>query len=87
MQGLSIRVPVAVGSLSDFTFILKRETTKEEVNDAITKASKLPAFAGILAVTNDPLVSSDIIGSSYSSIVDLSLNSSYGKYGKSNCLV
>jgi glyceraldehyde 3-phosphate dehydrogenase len=80
--GLSIRVPVAVGSLSDFTFLLKRETTKEEVNDAIIKASKLPAFQGILATTNDPLVSSDIIGSSYSSIVDLSLTQVIGNMVK-----
>ena len=80
--GLSIRVPVSVGSLSDFTFLLKRETTKEEVNDAITKASKLPAFSGILAITNDPLVSSDIIGSSYSSIVDLSLTQVIGNMAK-----
>ena len=80
--GLSIRVPVAVGSLSDFTFLLKRETTKEEVNDVLTKASKLPAFAGILAITNEPLVSSDIIGSSYSSIVDLSLTQVMGNMVK-----
>jgi glyceraldehyde 3-phosphate dehydrogenase len=80
--GLSIRVPVSVGSLSDFTFLLKRETTKEEVNDAIIKASKLPAFSGILAITNDPLVSSDIIGSSYSSIVDLSLTQVIGNMVK-----
>ena len=72
-SGLAIRVPVAVGSLSDFTFILKRETSKEEVNSTFRNAAQLPAFEGILAVTDDPIVSSDIIGSSYSSIVDLSL--------------
>jgi len=72
-EGLAIRVPVAVGSLSDFTFILKRQTSKEEVISAFRNAAKLPAFEGILTVTDDPIVSSDIIGSSYSSIVDLSL--------------
>ena len=96
--GLSIRVPVPVGSLSDFTFLLKRETTKEEVNNAIINASKTPAFEGILTVTSDPIVSSDIIGSSYSSIVDLSLTQVIGdmvkiiawydnEYGYANRLV
>jgi glyceraldehyde 3-phosphate dehydrogenase len=80
--GLSIRVPVAVGSLSDFTFILKRETTKQEVNDTLRKASQTPSFNGILAVTDDPLVSSDIIGSPYSSIVDLSLTQVIGNMVK-----
>jgi glyceraldehyde 3-phosphate dehydrogenase len=81
-EGLAVRVPVTVGSLSDFTFILKRDTTKEEVNSAIRNASKLPAFEGILAVTDDPIVSSDIIGSSYSSIVDLSLTQVIGNMVK-----
>lgn len=81
-NGLSIRVPVAVGSLSDFTFVLKRETTKEEVNSALRNASKLASFEGILAVTDDPIVSSDIIGSSYSSIVDLSLTQVMGNMVK-----
>jgi glyceraldehyde 3-phosphate dehydrogenase len=76
--GLSLRVPVAVGSLSDFTFILKREVTKQEVNDALRKASQSTAYAGVLSVTEDPLVSSDIIGSPYSAIVDLSLTQTIG---------
>ncbi len=80
--GLSLRVPVAVGSLSDFTFVLKRETTKQEVNDTLRKASQTPNFNGILAVTDDPLVSSDIIGSPYSSIVDLSLTQVIGNMVK-----
>src|ERR1035437_2687259 len=80
--GLSLRVPVAVGSLSDFTFVLKRETTKQEVNDTFRKASQTPNFNGILAVTEDPLVSSDIIGSPYSSIVDLSLTQVIGNMVK-----
>jgi glyceraldehyde 3-phosphate dehydrogenase len=72
-EGLAIRVPVPVGSLSDFTFVLKKEVTKEEVISAFKAASQNPAFSDILTVTEDPIVSSDIIGSSYSSIVDLSL--------------
>lgn len=80
--GLSLRVPVAVGSLSDFTFLLKRETTKQEVNDVLRKAAQNPIFNGILTVTDDPLVSSDIIGSSYSSIIDLSLTQVIGNLVK-----
>ncbi len=80
--GLSLRVPVITGSLSDFTFLLKRETSKEEVNDIFRKASQNPVFNGILTVTDDPLVSSDIIGSSYSSIVDLSLTQVLGNMVK-----
>jgi glyceraldehyde 3-phosphate dehydrogenase len=81
-SGLSLRVPVAVGSLSDFTFILKREVTKQEVNDAFRKASQSTAYTGVLAVTDDPLVSSDIIGSPYSAIVDLSLTQVIGNMVK-----
>lgn len=80
--GLSLRVPVTVGSLSDFTFILKRQTSREEVNDVFKKAAQNPIFNGILTVTEDPLVSSDIIGSSYSSIVDLSLTQVIGNMVK-----
>jgi glyceraldehyde 3-phosphate dehydrogenase len=80
--GLSLRVPVAVGSLSDFTFILKREVTKQEINDALRKASQSTAYAGVLSVTEEPLVSSDIIGSPYSSIVDLSLTQVIGNMVK-----
>ena len=81
-SGLSLRVPVAVGSLSDFTFILKREVTKQEVNDAFRKASQSTAYTGVLAVTEDPLVSSDIIGSPYSAIVDFSLTQVIGNMVK-----
>lgn len=77
-NGLSLRVPVPVGSLSDFTFLLKKDTTVEEINAALTEASKKPEFKGILAVTTDPIVSSDIIGDSHSSIVDLSLTQVVG---------
>jgi glyceraldehyde 3-phosphate dehydrogenase len=76
--GLAIRVPVPVASLADFTFLLKRDTTTEEVNQVLRKASENPVYKGILAVTDDPLVSSDIIGNSHSSIVDLSLTQVVG---------
>lgn len=71
--GLSIRVPTPVVSLSDFVIITKRSVTVDEVNDAFKKASKEPFYQGILAVTEEELVSSDFIGNSHSCIVDLSL--------------
>ncbi len=72
-DGISIRVPVAVGSLSDFTFLLKKSVTVEEVNEVIKKAAEHPLYKHILTTTTDPIVSSDIIGDPHSSIVDLSL--------------
>ncbi len=80
--GLSIRVPVPAGSLSDFTFILKRETSKEEVNNIFKQEAKNPAYEGILMITEDPLVSSDVIGNPYSAIVDLSLTQVLGNLVK-----
>lgn len=77
-NGFAIRVPVPVGSLSDFTLIVKRDTTVKEINELFTKASKLPKFKDILTVTSDPLVSSDIIGNPHSAIVDLSLTQVVG---------
>ena len=76
-NGLAIRVPVTIGSLSDFTFLLKRDTTKEEINEILTNASQTN-FKGIIEVTSDPLVSSDIVGNPHSSIVDLSLTQVVG---------
>jgi len=72
-NGLSIRVPTPVGSLSDFSVLLNRNTTKDEINQAFIDASKSKRYAGILTVSNDPLVSSDIVGNSSSCIIDLGL--------------
>lgn len=77
-NGLAIRVPVVTGSLSDFTFLLKRSATKEEINEVFKKEAQNPRYNGILAVTEDPIVSSDIVGNSHSSIVDLSLTQVIG---------
>lgn len=77
-EGTAIRVPVPVGSLSDFTFILKKSATVEEINGAFKKASGDARYNGILMVSEDPLVSSDIIGNPYSAIVDLSLTQVVG---------
>lgn len=71
--GLSIRVPTPVVSLSDFVILTKRDVTVEEVNEAFRKAAANPYYQGILAVTEEELVSRDFIGNSHSAIVDLKL--------------
>jgi glyceraldehyde 3-phosphate dehydrogenase len=70
-DGISIRVPVPVGSIVDITFIAKRPTTVEEVNNILRKASKEKKWEGIFTVTEDPIVSSDIVGNPHASIADL----------------
>ncbi|NCS97298.1 MAG: type I glyceraldehyde-3-phosphate dehydrogenase [Candidatus Pacebacteria bacterium] len=77
-DGLAIRVPTPVGSLSDLVFVTKRDVTIEEVNKMLEEESNKPEWAGILAVTHDPVVSSDIVGRSESSIVDLALTNVVG---------
>lgn len=77
-DGLAVRVPVIVGSLSDFTFLVKRRVTVEEVNQAFVEASQGSPHKGIVEVTVEPLVSSDIVGSSASAIVDLTLTKVIG---------
>ncbi|HJX59288.1 MAG TPA: type I glyceraldehyde-3-phosphate dehydrogenase [Patescibacteria group bacterium] len=72
-DGRALRVPVATGSITDFSVLLKRDVSVEEVNQAFIEASQNPIYKGILGVTDKPLVSSDIIGTSESAIVDLSL--------------
>ncbi len=72
-DGISIRVPVPAGSIVDITFIAKRATTAEEVNTILTNASKDARWSTLFAVTNEPLVSSDILGNSHASIADLEM--------------
>jgi glyceraldehyde 3-phosphate dehydrogenase len=72
-DGLAVRVPTIVVSLTDVTFLLSRKTTVEEVNQKLEEASREPRYAQILAVTHEPLVSSDFIGNPYSVTVDLTL--------------
>lgn len=72
-DGVSMRVPVPAGSIVDITFISKKDTTKEEVNEVLKKASQEKRWANIFAVTEEDLVSSDILGSKYGSIADLAM--------------
>jgi glyceraldehyde 3-phosphate dehydrogenase len=71
-DGMAMRVPVPVGSIVDVTFIAKRETTVEEINDAFRQAAVDPRWKNIFAATDEPIVSSDIIGSRVGSIADMS---------------
>ena len=70
LDGFALRVPVITGSLCDLTLNVAKETTKEEVNAVLKAATEKPELKGILGYTEDPIVSSDIIGDSRSSIVD-----------------
>lgn len=72
-DGLSVRVPSPVVSLSDVTMVLKKRTTVEDINEVFKNAVKEPYFQGILDVSEEPLVSKDYVGNSYSGIVDLLL--------------
>ena len=72
-DGISIRVPVPAGSIVDITFIAKKNTTKEEINEILKKAAGEKRWEGLFAVTEEELVSSDILGSPYGSIADLKL--------------
>lgn len=71
-DGIALRVPVIAGSIVDITFVAKRDVTTEEINNILTKASVSERWNKIFSVTNDPIVSSDILGSQYASIADLS---------------
>ena len=72
-DGIALRVPVAAGSIADITFLAKRKTSAEEVNKILKKAAALPRFKNVLQVTEDPVVSSDILRQPYGAIVDLAL--------------
>ncbi len=77
LDGIATRVPVPTGSMTDLVVVLKREVTVEEVNAAIKKASE-GKLKGILEYTEDPIVSIDVVGSTYSSVFDASITSVNG---------
>lgn len=72
-DGIACRVPVVSGSIADITFLAKRETSVEEVNEILKKAASEERWKGIFTVTEEPLVSSDIIGDPHGSIADLAM--------------
>ena len=77
-NGLSVRVPTPVVSLSDITAVLKCDTTKEELNKVFKKCAKEPYYEGILGITEEELVSCDFRGDSHSCIIDLKLTDVVG---------
>ena len=72
-DGISVRVPVAAGSIADITFVSKKPTTVEEVNEALKKAAASERWKRVFAVSEEPLVSSDILGLPYGAIADLQM--------------
>lgn len=72
-DGVAIRVPAKVGSISDMTLVTKRSVTPEEINEILEVESSTERYREVLATTREPLVSSDIIGSPYASIADLNM--------------
>ena len=77
-NGLSVRVPTPVVSLSDITAVLKKDVTIEEINEVFEKAAKEPYYEGILGISHEELVSCDFRGNSHSCIVDLPLTDVVG---------
>jgi glyceraldehyde 3-phosphate dehydrogenase len=72
-DGIAVRVPVPVGSISDITFIAERPTTVEEINQILIEESATDRYKKVVAVTDEPLVSTDIIKSTYASTIDLEM--------------
>ena len=70
MDGMAMRVPIPDGSVTDIVVNLRRDTTAEEINRTLTEAAETPELRGILRVTDEALVSRDILGDPHSSIVD-----------------
>jgi glyceraldehyde 3-phosphate dehydrogenase len=70
LDGISLRVPVPDGSVTDVVALLGAEVTRDEVNDAYREAAQSARMKGILEYTEDPIVSSDIVGNSYSCVLD-----------------
>jgi glyceraldehyde 3-phosphate dehydrogenase len=82
LDGTSLRVPIPTGSITDFTGLLNREVTVDEVNAAFKAAASEGRLKGILEYTEEPIVSSDIVGSTYSSIFDSGLTMAMGNMVK-----
>lgn len=72
-DGIAIRTPVPVGSISDITFVATHKTSAEEINNILIEESKTERYKQVLSASNAPLVSSDILQSSFASTVDLQM--------------
>jgi glyceraldehyde 3-phosphate dehydrogenase len=72
-DGVAVRGPIPVGSISDIVFLTEKDTTVEEVNDIFREEAEAANYKGVLGVTDDPIVSSDIVGDPHASLVDLGM--------------
>jgi glyceraldehyde 3-phosphate dehydrogenase len=72
-DGVAVRAPIPVGSISDMVFLLEKDTTVEEINAVLSEEAETEKYMGIFGVTNEPLVSSDIVGITYGSLADLEM--------------
>ena len=72
-DGIAVRVPVPVGSISDITFVTDRPTSIEEINNILIEETKTDRYNKVVTVTDDPIVSTDIIGSPYAATIDLKM--------------
>ncbi len=72
-DGVAVRAPIPVGSISDLVFLTEKDTTVEEVNAILKEEAETEKYKGIFGVTEEPLVSSDIVGLSYASLADLEM--------------
>lgn len=70
-DGIALRIPLPVGSIADVTFVTKRKTSVDEVNRIFTEESKTERYEAVVAVTDEPIASSDIVGDAHAAIVDL----------------
>jgi glyceraldehyde 3-phosphate dehydrogenase len=75
LNGFAVRVPTPTGSLVDLTIEAERATTKDEINEAVSRVADTGALEGILSYEDEPIVSSDVVGSPYSSVFDSALTS------------
>ena len=82
LDGSALRVPVPDGSITDFTAVLSKEVTKEEVNEAFRKAASEGKLAGLIAYSEEPIVSTDVIGQSASVVFDSDLTMTMGNLVK-----
>lgn len=73
LDGIALRVPVISGSVADLTFVAKRKTTVAEVNQILLEAAADERWAGIFAITDEPIVSSDVVGQQFGAIADLTM--------------
>lgn len=72
-DGMAIRVPVAIGSVSDITLVTARKTSKEELNQIFTEEASTARYKNVIRVTNDPIVSSDIVKDPHAAVIDLEM--------------